>query len=147
MKAIKDQSGVGQSPGDGVDVGRTHVRGHGLDLSPTASQPLPEGFQGVCSLAPADVDDGPAFQVQDNRQVAVAVADGDFVDGNLSQLLQLGSAEAAAQILLVNLLDEVPTDSQVVGDVLDGHAATQFQGIAGKSLGVAAAWVGKVEGN
>src|ERR1700677_4925221 len=140
MEAIKDQGGVGQSPGNGVDVGRTHVGGHGLDLGPTTPQSLPESFQSVSPFASANLDDGSALQVQHDRQVAMAVADGDFVDGDLPQLFQLRSAEATAQVLLVNLLDEVPTNPQVVSDVLDGHEAAQLQGIASKGLGVGAAW-------
>src|SRR5207244_9001620 len=110
-----------------VDVGGAHVGGDGLDLGPGPPQPPPEGRQGVPALAPADMDHRPALQIQHDGQVAVPPADGDFVDGELPEVLQLGAAEAAGQVLLLDLLDEVPTDPAVGGNVLDGNEPAQLQ--------------------
>jgi hypothetical protein len=56
-------------------------------------QPTPEGPQRVGSLALADEDHRPGFEVQDDGQVSVAVADADLVDGDLLELAQVRPLE------------------------------------------------------
>ena len=73
----------------------------------------------------------------------MALADVDFIDGDLLELVQLGLAEAALEVLGLDLLDGVPTDHQMVGDILDGHVPGQFQGIAFEGTGVVLLGVGE----
>ena len=77
----------------GTDIGWRHVGGHRLEAHFLTFEPSPERLQGLGAFAVADEDHGPAFQVQDHRQVAVPFADGDFVDGDLLELVQLGRAK------------------------------------------------------
>ena len=68
-----------------------------LILALRPPQPLPEGLQRVSPLAVADEDHRTAFKVQDDRQVAMALGDGDFVDGDLAEVLELGLGVAAGR--------------------------------------------------
>ena len=87
-----------------------------LILAVRRPQALPERLQGLGALAVADEDHRAAAQVQDHGQVAMPLADGDLVDGDLLELLQLGLAEAALdRCALLDVLDDVPTDLQVLG--------------------------------
>ena len=101
------------------------------------------GFSASPALAVADEDDRPALEVQDDRQVAVSLGDGDLVDGDLPQVLELGLGVAAAEVALLDVLDDVPADAQVAGHVEDGHAPRQFQGVALEGLGVGPPRVGE----
>ena len=112
------------------DVGPAHVGGHGLHLGMGRPQPPPERGQGLDALAIADEDHGPAVQVEHHREVAVPLADGDLVDGDLPEVLQLGLAETPLQMPLLDVLDDVPTDAEVPGHILDGRELGQLQGIA-----------------
>jgi hypothetical protein len=51
----------------------------------------------------------------------MALADGNFVDGDLFEVVQLGLAEAALEVAGLDVLDRVPTDPKVFGHSLDGH--------------------------
>ena len=122
-----------------------HVGGHGLDLGPGTTQPLPERLQGLDAFAVADEHHGPGEQIEDHGQVAVPLADGDFIDGDLLELVQLGLAEAALQGAGLDVLDGVPTDLEVLGHVLDGHVPGQLQGVALEGAGVAFLGIGEAE--
>src|SRR2546425_13050054 len=89
------------------------------------------------------MDDRPALQVHNQRQVAVARSDADLVDGELPQVLELGPGETTPEIVLDDILDDVPTDAQVAGHILDGHEAGQLQGVAAERLRVAAPGLGE----
>jgi hypothetical protein len=104
-----------------------------------------KGFNASPPLAVANEDDRPALEVQDDRQVAVPLAHGDLVDGDLAEILELGLGVAAREVALLNVLDNVPADSRVVGHIEDGHAPRQFQGVALESLGVGPPWVGEID--
>jgi hypothetical protein len=45
----------------------------------------------------------------------VALGDGDLVDGDAPQVLELGLGEAPRQVALLDVLDQVPADAQVGG--------------------------------
>ena len=57
--------------------------------------------------------------------------------------LSLGLAVAPRQVALLDVLDHVPADVEVMGDVVDGHAPRQLQDVALEGLGVAAPGVGE----
>ncbi len=110
---IEDEYGVGQIRLDRTDIRRRHVDGHRFDLGPAALQAFPEGFQGFDALAVSHEHHRPRVQVQDHRQVTLPPADGDFIDGDLPQVVELDPAEFAAEIPLLDVLDEVPTHLQM----------------------------------
>lgn len=67
------------------------------------------------------------------------LADADLIDGDLLELMQLGTGKASLQISLLDVFDHIPTHSQVPGHILDGHMSRQPQGITFESPAVAAA--------
>jgi hypothetical protein len=120
----------GQVLADGLDVSHRHVRGHRADFRPAGAQASPERVQGRRALAFAHEDHGAADQVQHYGQVAMPFGDGNLVDGDLLELMELGLAVMLLEVAFLDLFDGVPTDPQVLGHVLDGHVLAQLQGVA-----------------
>ncbi len=58
MEVIEDVYRLGQVVPHGSDVGGRHIRGYRLDLGPSATQPFPEGLQGLDTFAVTDEHDG-----------------------------------------------------------------------------------------
>ena len=137
--------GVGQMGGHGIDVGGRHVRGDGLDLGPRTAEPYPEVLEGIPAFPPAYVNHGSAFQVQHDGQIAVPLGRGDLIDGDLPQVFQLRFAKSSLEVLLLNVLDHVPTDHQVLGNILDGHVPRQLQGVTLKGFGIADTGIGEAD--
>jgi len=108
-----------------------------------APETLPERLQRVCAFPLADEDHGTGIEVQDQRQVLVAFAHRDLVDGDPHQVFQLGLAEPSGKVTFDDVLDQIPPHVQVLGDVLDGHEAGQFQCVMFKGLGIAPALIRK----
>jgi hypothetical protein len=75
----------------------------------------------------------------------MALADGDFINGNLPELVQLGLAETPLEVFGLDVLDGVPTDLEVLGHVLDGHVPGQIQGVALEGAGVAFLGIGEAD--
>src|SRR5262249_8722639 len=94
-----------------------------------------ERLQRVGPLAVADEDHRPALQVHHHRQVAVPLGDGDLVDGDGVQVLELGLGKAPLQVALLDVLDQVPADVEWVGPIEAGHAPRQLQDVALEGLG------------
>src|SRR5436190_20280676 len=130
MKVIEDMHRVPDVLANGPDVGGGHVRGHGLNLGVGTAQPFPEKLEGIHAFTVSDVDDGTRFKIEHDGQIPVSLADVDFIDGDLLELVQLGLAEAAREIPGLDVLDRVPANGQVVGDILNGHEPREFQGVA-----------------
>src|SRR5262249_47706884 len=143
MEMIEHVHGLGKVLTHGPDVGLAHVGGHGLDLGSGSTQPLPEGTQGVGPFAVADMDRGSGGQVQNRREIGVAFADRDLVDGDFLEVLEFRPAKATLQVPLLNVLDDIPTDVEVTSRVLDGRGPRQLQGIAFEGMRVGSAWVGE----
>lgn len=145
MKAIEDVNGFSEILAHGPDIGGGHVGGNGLDLGVRAPQSLPEGLQGVHALAVTDENHGAGEKIEDNGQVAMALADVDFVDGDLLEVVQLGLAELALEVPGLDVLDDVPANDQMFGNILDGHEMRQFQSIALEGASVMLLGVGESE--
>ena len=107
----------------------------------------PERPQTVGFFALPDKQDGPALQVQDQGQEAVAAAHADFVDGDLANALQGGLGVVLLQVPLLDVLDDVPAHPQMVGHVLDRHVPRELQHIAGEGAGVGPSLLGQSQAN
>ena len=59
------------------------------------------------------------------------------------KVLQFRPVKTPFQVSLLDFLDYIPTDAQVVGDILDGHVPQEFQGVPLKGFGVRHAGIGK----
>ena len=71
------------------------------------------------------------------------LANADFIDGDLLEFVQLGLAELSLEVLGLDFLDGVPAEQQMVGDILDGYASGEFEGIAFQGVGVVFLGIGK----
>ena len=114
------------------------MHGHRVDYRPGAVQALPERLQSVGPLALAHEDDGAADQIPDHGGVALLFAQVDLVEGDLLEVGQPGTRQAALQVAFLDVLDDVSTDAQVRGHGLDGHVLRQLQGDLGPALAVVA---------
>ena len=98
VEVIEDVDGLRQVFADGKDVSGRHVGGDGLTIFAWAffsrSQ---KGSQGLGALAAADEDDRSGVQIEHDGEIAVAVADGDFIDGDALDALELRLAEAGLE--------------------------------------------------
>ena len=59
----------------------------------------------------------------------MAVADGDFIDGEVLEMLEFGFAESCLQMAFEEVFDGVPADVKMLGDGLDGHVGKQVESI------------------
>ena len=100
-----------------------------MDFGVGLFEPVPEGFSGVGVFALADKDDGTAHEIEDDGEVAMAVADGDFIDGDVLEMFEFGLAESRFQVAFEQVFDGVPTDPKMLGDGLDGHVGEQMNRI------------------
>ena len=73
----------------------------------------------------------------------MSLAHGNLVDGDGPQVFEFGLGEPPRQIAFLNLLDQVPTDTQMRGHVADGHPFGQFQRVPLEGLSIAPSRVGK----
>ena len=69
-------------------------------------------------------------RVFSSTAVQMAPANGDFIDGDLTQALEFDAAEPAAQVPFLDVLDEVPADLQMLGHQWEGSGnnATEIPG-------------------
>ena len=130
MEVIEHVDRLGEVVTHGPNVGLGHVGRDSPHLGPRTTQPLPKWLQGLGSLAVAHEHDGAGDEVQHHREIVMPLADRDLVDGDLLELGELRLAESPLEGLCLDLLDGVPTDLQMLGDILDGHVPRQLQGIA-----------------
>src|SRR5258707_13393805 len=137
--------GSGQVVTDGPRIGGRQIGSHRLDLGPTATQSSPERFERRTAFAIAHKHHSPREKIENYRQVLLPLANADFVDGDLLEVLQLGVAETPCQRTSLNILDDVPAHLQVVCYILDGHGPGQVEGIAFKGSRIATAWFRKAE--
>ena len=143
VEVIEDEDGLAPIRLDRVAIGRRPVHRHGLDLGRAAFQAFPEGFESIGPFALSHKHDRPGFQVQDHRPVSIPPADGDFIDRDPTQVLELDAAEPAAQGAFLNAFDQVPTHLEMLGHIADGPAVGQLQNVAFDGVGVGASLVGK----
>src|SRR5262249_60393668 len=85
----------------------------------------------------------PAVQVHHDGQVPVPPGDGDLVDGDVPQVLELGPGVPPGQVALLDVLDQVPAHVQVPGHVPDGHPPGELQHVPPQGPGVGPARVGE----
>ncbi len=131
VEAVEDDLHLAQVRRRRRLVGCRYVHGHYLDLGSAGLELLPERLQGVARLAVTNENHCPGLEIQDEGQIAMSLADGDFVDGDVSQVLQLGLGEvtrrdAMREVILLDVLEQVLADAQVYGHVTDGHSSPQL---------------------
>src|SRR5258707_14894820 len=81
--------GSGQVVTDRPRIGGRQIGSHRLDLGPTATESSPERFESRTAFAIAHKHHNPREKIEHHRPVLVPLANADFVDGNLLEVLQL----------------------------------------------------------
>src|SRR5579863_1263689 len=145
MEVVEHMHGFGQVVTHRTDVRLRHVGGHGDDSGASPTQPPPERFEGIDPFSVTYEDDGAADQVEHHGQVAVPLADGDFVDGDLLELVPMRLSEATLQRTGLDVLDGIPADLEVLGHILDGHEPRQFENVAFEGTGIVLLGVGEAQ--
>ena len=77
----------------------------------------------------------------------MATTDRNLIDRNLPDRRESWSSKVLSQVLFLNVLHDVPTNAEVVGNVLDGHVADQFKHIPSERSRVSPAWIGHANAN
>ena len=136
MKQVENYLDMGDFRSHGHDIGVPHIHYHCFQLLPLlpahTREKSPEGSRfSVFS----DPNHTAALVVQDHGQIAVAFADRDFVDGQDTKPSIVGLAELFFQELLVDGFDRFPVQSQMSGDLLDGHDLREPENITCQPLG------------
>jgi len=75
--------------------------------------------------------------------LSMAMTAGDLIYYYSFEFLQFRPGKATLEAPLLNILDDVPTDTQMAGHILNGHTPGQFQSITFKGFSVASTGVGK----
>ena len=95
-EAVEDLDGVGQMSQHGTDkAGDRSVATASMCTFWRLSRG-PERLQGFGAFALAHKDHRSTLQVQDYGQIAVPFADADLVDGDLPELMQLGTENVSS---------------------------------------------------
>src|SRR5208283_4024299 len=75
----------------------------------------------------------------------MSMTNADFIDGYPFESLEGWLGEMSAEVRLLDLLDCMPTDSQMASHIRHGHVFREFQDIPLKALGVSPVRVGKLD--
>src|SRR6267154_5120878 len=73
------------------------------------------------------------------------LANVDFIDGDLFELVEFGLAETMLQMGGLDFFDSVPTHLQMLRNILDGHVLGQFQSVAFKGACEAFLGIGELD--
>src|SRR5713101_1469367 len=102
-----------------------------------AAEPGKEGVHALLGAIFAAKPNGSATdQIADHDAVAVAFADGDFVDANCRGLRLAGTPQLFRHVLLVQLFDRVPIQEQLFGHCFDGTVPATSSHEEGKTFAV-----------
>ena len=115
-----------------------HVHDRQADaLALLGAEPVVEqSHAGLGAIAAAEPDRPPALQVAHHDAVGVALADRDLVDADHLRSRRAGTRQLRPHVLLVELLDRLPIEAQLLGDILDRRDAAAPADEGGKPLGV-----------
>jgi hypothetical protein len=143
VEVIEHDGRAGQIAGNRSHVGLGHVHSDGLDAGSGRFESFPERIQRIGTFALTNEDNRPAVQIEHNRQVSMSVTNADFIDGDSPETLQGRAGKSPLEISLLDILDRVPTDSQVVSHIPHGHVPAQLQHVPLESPRVSPIRVGK----
>ena len=129
---------------DRLQIGGTHVHGDCLELGPRLLQPRKKGPEGLMVSAFRGKQNLSRVHVYDDCHVAVALADGNLIDADATDLSPRASALAPLQFGLDDLLDQVPADPKMASDGEHGHRPGQINDQPAKGPRIALAGVGDI---
>src|SRR5271167_2112610 len=138
VELVEQNAGLRSVPAGGVAKGLPHVhhrQPHALAFR--GSQPLVEEIHARFGAVPtAEPDRSVPPQIADHDAVGVPLADRDLVDAERPRRWGPRSSELLLHVLLVEILDGLPVQVQLAGDVPDRRGPTAPAHEERKALGV-----------
>src|SRR3972149_4668798 len=126
VEVIVDERGARAALADLQFVWVVHVDDHAADApGPLLAEPFEELLQGSAIPATADPDDAALDSVGDQRQVAVSLLLGHFVDSQVGDPVEVPLAQQPYNVSDLRLLHRSPVYSGQLRHVLDRHALGQ----------------------
>jgi hypothetical protein len=118
--------------------GLPHVHHRQADaLALLGAEPVVEqGHAGLGAIAASEPDRPPPIEVAHHDAVGVALADRDLVDADRPGGQRAGTHQLRPHVLLVGLLDRLPIEAQLLGDILDRRGASAPANEDGEPLSV-----------
>ena len=90
-------------------------------------------------------DNRSIVQVHHQSHIAMSLADADLVNGDSTNILQRRIGETSSQVILLDLLNHIPSDTKQIGDILDCHTPSELQRVLGPVFGEATPSIGKAD--
>jgi hypothetical protein len=146
MVGVMDNVCRGQDLRNGLQVSRGHIHGYRQDVALPALELFKERDQGMAIFALMDVNDVSGFKIEHHGHRGMSFADGKFIDCEVSNRIELSSSEPPREMILEDLLDQIPANTQKESHMSDRGNGTQIEHIPFKGLEPASLAFGKVDG-
>jgi tripartite-type tricarboxylate transporter receptor subunit TctC len=143
MKVIKHDGRLRKILKKGADVCRHHIYGDSLYFCPGPSNLLSGGVKGVALLAVANENHHSCVHVQNNRHVLMPFENRNLIYGNPLDIFQAWHGNSHGQSPFLNLLDYVPGDFKMPGNILNRSMFRQIKGMLFKRMAIRKPWIGK----
>jgi len=146
MKQVEDNGHVRNFLPDGSDIGVPHIHGDGFQgLSLFFRHAVKESFQSSGFAFFTYPDHSSCLIIENHGQIAMSLADGNFVYSQNTKLFVIGLAIVLFQKPSVDGFDGFPIQSQMLGNFFDRHHLTQLVDIKGQPLGYPEIWVEQIQ--
>lgn len=145
MKMIEDDGGFRQMIHDCAYVGRRHIDGNGVNRCRRVTKPHPKRCECISSLTITDEYDGAAFEVENHGYIAMAFLDRNFIDGQISKILESRPGEFSLEVAFLDILNNIPRHMEMTGHIEYGHMLREVEDIPFKGSSIGKAGIGKAE--
>ena len=125
--AVEDDVDMGQNFANGTVVGTAHVHGHGFKPLAFSGKLFEERGDVFLAFPLYRMKDSSALQIGDDRHVLVALPDAELINAEVADFVQRDGPIEKTQFGFVDLLDQVPAHSKVVGNPADSPESEKVQ--------------------
>jgi len=143
MELVVDELSLGRVAGleRGVAKGFPHVEDDEADsLGFLGSEPLVEGIEaGLGAVGSTKPDGASAKEIAGDNAIGMAWPDGNFINTDDLGSGGAGTIELLLHVLFVEILDRMPFEVEVLGDILHGGDSAVASDTNGEAMGVA--WI------
>lgn len=134
--AVEDDIDVRQDFAHGTVVGTAHVHGDRFQPPALSGKLFQERGDVFLAFPLYRMKDSSALQIGDDRHVLVALPDAEFVNAEVADFVQRDGPVQKTQFGFVDLLDQIPAHSKVVGNPADSPEAEKVQSCEGKGADI-----------
>jgi len=132
MVAVKDNVDMRHNPSHSGEIGTAHVHGHSLKLLSLSGQLFQKRADIFFAFSFHRMKDSSTPQISNDGHVLVAFPDTELVNTDVADLVKGDGPIEKAQFGFMDVLDQVPAHSKVVGNPADGPEAEEIQNGKGK---------------